>query len=334
MLISHPSVQSVHDTVLHIAFRAAWAPLGCVNAWALRDNGGWAIVDTGFSDAATRQQWDEIIDTVLDGPVTRIICTHFHPDHIGQAGYLAQRTGAPLHMSAVEWQRARSMVQVGETSQQSQFERHLKSSGLPEDVVEALASRRSNPLTPGFPDTFISIADGQELKIGNTVWTAQLAGGHSPAPVILSSAEQGLVIVGDQILPRITPHVGTSANSAEADPLGDYLQFLAAAAHWPASWLALPGHGDPFTDAGHRATAIAAHHREQLDDLFAALNTPRRCIDVIDVLFRRKLEGMALIMGLTEAHAHLQHLVKIGKASQSQDVDGTLIFSAHRQPTR
>src|SRR3546814_6554720 len=38
-----------------------------------------------------------------DLPITRIICTHFHPDHLGLAGWLQERWNAPLWMTHGEW---------------------------------------------------------------------------------------------------------------------------------------------------------------------------------------------------------------------------------------
>ena len=35
--------------------------------------------------------------------LTRVIATHFHPDHVGLAGWLTERFGLPLYMSAMEY---------------------------------------------------------------------------------------------------------------------------------------------------------------------------------------------------------------------------------------
>src|SRR5690606_11075352 len=47
----------------------------------------------------------------LEGrPVTRVICTHMHPDHIGLAGWLCERFGAPLVMTRLEYVMARMLI--------------------------------------------------------------------------------------------------------------------------------------------------------------------------------------------------------------------------------
>jgi hypothetical protein len=66
-----------------------------INLWLLRDGDGWTIIDTGFPDDAVRSTWQQILKS-LDGPVKRLIVTHFHPDHLGLASWLMAETGASL----------------------------------------------------------------------------------------------------------------------------------------------------------------------------------------------------------------------------------------------
>lgn len=58
-----------------------------VNVYALRDGPGYAILDTGIFDEATIAVWTALLDGFLaQAPITRIIVSHFHPDHAGMAG--------------------------------------------------------------------------------------------------------------------------------------------------------------------------------------------------------------------------------------------------------
>ena len=71
-----------------------------VNVWLLEDGDGWTLIDTGVSDTATRAVWERVLTRL---PIARILITHFHPDHFGLAGWLRDRTGAPVLMSRTEW---------------------------------------------------------------------------------------------------------------------------------------------------------------------------------------------------------------------------------------
>ena len=75
-----------------------------INVWVLDDadaNGaGVAIVDTGIDLPASRDAWGQ----ALGGRrVTRVLVTHFHPDHIGLAGWLCAEHDAPLWMNRLNW---------------------------------------------------------------------------------------------------------------------------------------------------------------------------------------------------------------------------------------
>ena len=71
-----------------------------INLYLIEDEDGWTIVDTGIRGDETRDLWLKVIENELKGkPVTRIVCTHMHPDHTGQAGFLTQHCRVSLSMS-------------------------------------------------------------------------------------------------------------------------------------------------------------------------------------------------------------------------------------------
>ncbi len=90
-----------------------------INLWVLADGpkgkpDRWTIVDTGLSRDEGKQYWEQIFATTLAGkPVTRVIVTHFHPDHMGQANWMCARWNAELWMTAGEWYMARSVHSNG-----------------------------------------------------------------------------------------------------------------------------------------------------------------------------------------------------------------------------
>lgn len=82
--------------------------LNHINLWLLRDGDGWTIVDTGFANDDVRDIWRPLI-AGLDGPVRRLIVTHFHPDHLGLATWLMAETGAELWMTTGEFLTAHAV---------------------------------------------------------------------------------------------------------------------------------------------------------------------------------------------------------------------------------
>jgi glyoxylase-like metal-dependent hydrolase (beta-lactamase superfamily II) len=118
-----------------------------INLWLLRDGDGWVIVDTGFPDDARARKLVADLDR-LDGPVTRLIVTHFHPDHLGLATWLMEKTGAPLWMTTGEFLTAHAVWNEvgghGARFMVEQFRQHgLDARGWPSSrsAVPAIARR-------------------------------------------------------------------------------------------------------------------------------------------------------------------------------------------------
>jgi CheY-like chemotaxis protein len=85
--------------------------LAWINVWAIADDDGWAIVDTGISGVETRNAWRAALKGPLEGkPVTRVFVTHMHPDHIGMSGYLTRKFDARLWITRLEFVTCRSLA--------------------------------------------------------------------------------------------------------------------------------------------------------------------------------------------------------------------------------
>src|SRR4051794_33454058 len=81
--------------------------LNHINLWLLEDDGGATIVDTGIGDAPTRALWEKLLPAV--GKVKRVIVTHYHPDHAGNAAWLCERFGVELWMTQGEYLTAHAV---------------------------------------------------------------------------------------------------------------------------------------------------------------------------------------------------------------------------------
>src|SRR5262249_14954602 len=85
--------------------------LNHINLWLIDDGPSWTTVDWRYALRETPSLWERIFAEQLGGkPIGRIIVTHFHPDHIGLAGWLADRWHAPLWITEKEWLHARMMT--------------------------------------------------------------------------------------------------------------------------------------------------------------------------------------------------------------------------------
>lgn len=297
-----------------------------INVYALADGDGWALVDSGLDTADSRAAWDLVLAGPLAGkPVTRVICTHMHPDHIGLAGWLCARFGAPLFMSRLEYVTARMLIaDTGRSAPEEGVEFH-RAAGWTEAQLEryrtgfGMFGRAVMPL----PSAFHRMAEGDVIRIGDGDWRVVVGTGHSPEHVCLWREADGLILSGDQILPKISSNVSVFATEPAADPLGDWLASLERLqVLFDDSQLVLPSHGEPFRGAAVRLEALTRGHRAGLRRLERTLARPCRAVDVFAALFARPIRDGNLGMATGEALAHLNYLEKSGRVSRVRDEAG------------
>ena len=302
-----------------------------INLWLLEDGDGWTIVDTGLDGEATRALWERVFATVLGGrPVTRVLVTHFHPDHMGLAGWLTERWEAPLWTSEREWLWARSLsLDTDHAAFGAAARRFYRAAGLDEAAV-ATSWGRGN-LYPKrvstIPRSFRRLSDGNTIAIGGREWRVVVGQGHAPEHVCLWCPELAVFIAGDQVLPKISPNVSLWATEPEGDPLRLYLESLERIrATVPADVLALPSHNAPFRGLHERIEQLIRHHEERLALLEAACAAPRTAAETVPLLFRRQLDPHQLGFAIGEALAHLQYLVGAGRLVRRTRADGVHEF--------
>jgi glyoxylase-like metal-dependent hydrolase (beta-lactamase superfamily II) len=291
-----------------------------INVWLLDDGDGVAIVDTGNDLPASREAWEALLAGPLAGRrVTRVIVTHFHPDHVGLAGWLTERFAVSLWMTRSEWLFARMLTSDVRSEPPREALAYWRAAGWSDERVAAEAGKgwgRFSAWVSPVPVSFIRIADGDTIRIGARDWRVVVGSGHCPEHACLVDEAGGLMIAGDQVLPRITSNVSLSLSEPEADPLGEWLSSIERLRRLPESLFVLPSHGEPFTGLHARLDALARGHRERLDALHAHLAEPRRAVDCFSILFARRIDDGVLGLATGEALAHLRRLEVEGRVSR------------------
>lgn len=315
----------VADGVLWIRMPLPMA-LDHVNVYAIADGEGWVIVDCGLNTNATQALWEELFVDALQGrPVTGVVVTHLHPDHLGAAGWICGRFGAPLLISELEYACARMMIADDAMGPFAEAEAYYKAQGWDEVALERWRSRFgafSRDIAP-MPRQFNRLSEGDTLDIGGREWTVVIGRGHSPEHVCLWRKDDGSFIAGDQILPKISSNIGVWAMEPMADPLGDWLDSLEdLKSRLPADLLVLPAHGEPFVGVIERLEALLRGHEVGLKRLERTLREPSRSIDTFGALFARQIGPDVLAMATAESVAHLNYLERRGRARRQRDNAG------------
>jgi glyoxylase-like metal-dependent hydrolase (beta-lactamase superfamily II) len=139
---------------------------GAINAYLVREDDGFTLVDTTLSGAA-----DDLIAAATEagGQIKRIALTHGHLDHVGSLDTLKERLGSNIEVSMGELD---ARVLAGEK------------------VVEGKLPG-SWPRVKTVPDT--------RLNGGETIGSLEVVStpGHTPGHVAFRDARDGTVIAGD-----------------------------------------------------------------------------------------------------------------------------------------
>jgi glyoxylase-like metal-dependent hydrolase (beta-lactamase superfamily II) len=300
-----------------------------INLWLLEDGAGWTIVDAGYGMTKTTALWERIFAERLGGlPVTRVIVTHHHPDHIGLAGWLCERWQVPLWVTEEEWLFARMLT--GNSHDAADLRRAFgHRAGLDEAASEIFAEhhRGYRRGVPSVPASFERLSDGSAIEIGGREWRVIVGEGHSPELACLYCAETGVLISGDQVLPKISPNVSVHAYEPNGNPLARFLRSLdKIRVAVPPETLVLPSHNLPFFGLHARIDALAAHHRARCDEVVAACVRPRSARELLPVLFERPLDRHQMAFALGEALAHLHYLEAQDELSRVSGDDGVTRF--------
>ena len=290
---------------------------GHVHSYLLPDDGGWTLVDTGIGTPDATARWaGELAE--LGGPVTAIVVTHFHPDHVGAAADLHELTGAPVYQGGLDY--AQCELVWGNPNWPQRIAEWFHRHGVPEHVTEELVGQGDlyRPFIRYQPDPVI-------VEAGDVVggWRLMAAPGHADGQLVL--VRDGVLIAADHLLDPISPTVGLWPAS-RPDPLGDYLESLERTLELAPS-IAFPGHGEPIEDPVSRALELIAHHDRRLDVAEDALgDEPRTAYELSYPLFGDGLKPGARRFAVAETLSHLERLVREQRARRGE-VDGVVTYT-------
>ncbi|MDT8857232.1 MBL fold metallo-hydrolase [Paracoccaceae bacterium Fryx2] len=301
-----------------------------VNVYALDDGDGWTVLDTGFDSRRSRAIWEALMAGPLGGrPVTRVVVTHHHPDHIGLAGWFQAR-GAELVTTRTAWLYARMLVLDEQPLPLPQQITYWQRAGMDPALLAKRAAERPfnfadcvTPLPPGFT----RIQEGDTIPMAGRRWRVRTGDGHAPEHATFWSMDDDLILGGDQLLPSISANIGVYPTEPEADPLGEWLESCRRfQPHARAGHLVLPGHKLPFTGLPTRLPQMIDNHIAALDRLRDLLAEPQTAAECFPALFRRAIGEGEYGLALVEAVAHLNHLLARGEVARTLTPDGAWLW--------
>lgn len=323
----------IAEGVLWARLPLPFSGLDHVNVYALADDGGWTIIDTGVRSNKGKTIWQGLLDGPLGGkPIRRVIVTHHHPDHIGLAGWFVARFDVPLLTSRTAFFLARMLQLDHWEVPPPEAERFYLSAGYDEAAMAAYRQRAPFNFSVSvekLPLGFTRLQAGERLRIGGAEWQVMQGDGHAPEHLVFYRAADRVLLSGDQVLPGISSNLGAYPTEPLADTVGDWVRSCAQLRDsLPDDVLVLPGHREPFRGLHFRLNQLIDNHEAALLRLEAWLSEPRTVVECFPAIYKRPIGDEEVGLATVEALAHLNYLLLRGRATRTMNDRGWWIWQA------
>jgi glyoxylase-like metal-dependent hydrolase (beta-lactamase superfamily II) len=329
---TEPGAHPVVPGVFRLPLPLPGDGLRAVNVYAMEDGDGVVLIDAGWH---REDSWDQLdrglrqMGAVI-GDVRKVLVTHIHHDHYGQAPRLRDAAGAVVVLGRGEQRSFEAITASGQSAAHADRIARLVQNGGAELLAEidALEGAFPSGATRGHaiwepPDVWA--AEGSPIELTDRVLDPIETPGHTRGHLTFFDRERGLLFAGDHVLPHITPSLGLEP-FADGLPLVDFILSLLHVRDLPARAV-LPAHGDVFTDLPGRVEALLDHHATRLAACVGAVRSRERtAFEVAELLpwTRRQtafndLDLFNRLLAVGETAAHLDLLVIQGSLSARED---------------
>jgi len=261
-----------------------------VNCYILDDGDSWFVIDTGGDSPEGREHWLRLLAGPLAAkPISRVFVTHWHSDHLGLAGWLAEQSTATVLISEVEYQRGSRQITPTRPQRDATEERYLRAYGA--DPTKLLAwlddgFQNMSMISP-LPHDYVRLLPDDLVQVGERTFQVVPLTGHSPQTASLWCAEDKIFVCGDQLSEKIIPPVSLMSDAPDANPLASFVASMNVIRQLvPEDALVLPGHELPFIGVRAALQRQATRHMKVCNRLLAAAASPRTAGELVSLLSR------------------------------------------------
>ena len=300
-----------------------------VNIYLIDCHDAWALVDTGMNTPDSVAALEDALAQagIRLEDLNVVIGTHHHVDHFGTSATIKRRSGATTLLHRLEQERVNRMLTLGPPSQNPDAMAFFQTHGFPVDKYPIEGMRPTwmgtdqyNPVP--IPDRYLS--DGDVVPVGDREFEVIWTPGHAPGHCVIYLRKEKVLIVGDHLLPKITPHVGVYP-SGPANPLGDFIASQLKVQRFDVEHV-LPAHGAVYHDHRHRANQLIEHHRYREAEMLDLIRRKPQCAyEVAAQVFGDEERPIFHVMAATfETLAHLELARVEGRARKTVENGRTL----------
>jgi glyoxylase-like metal-dependent hydrolase (beta-lactamase superfamily II) len=304
-----PPPEEVRDGLVVVGLRQPGTlPHYTLSHLVLDAHGGVHVIDPGWDSdenwAALSEALTALGRSVAD--IASVTVTHLHPDHLGMADRMRSASGAPVALHRLEQEGIRSLA-AGEPAEASIA--RFAGWGVPaarhRELLDAV--ERRSAWRPFAADRLLD--DGESLDIPGRDLRVLHTPGHTSGHVAILGEEDGVVLLGDLLLPNQFPGIGLGG--PQENPVDAYLASLERVAAFDA-FEALPGHGYRFRGIAERCAATAAHHERRTAEVAAIAGADRSIWEIASLLTWTagwsNLGGLHLLSALAQTALHAERV--------------------------
>jgi glyoxylase-like metal-dependent hydrolase (beta-lactamase superfamily II) len=305
--------------------------LNHINLYLLEDTCGWVLIDTGLNTEKTLDLWEIFLSSgFFEKPITKIILTHLHPDHIGMSAWLSERLDVPVFLSQGDWDMAQFLWENDSDIAKILYTDYWKSFGVESHLLDDMLESRLHykKLVKRLPEHIHFLEVNSLLLIKDQQWNLLAMPGHSPEHMCLWNPAQKILISGDHVLPTITPNISFHPTGL-TNPLESYLLSLETLLELDCDYY-LPAHGPISSNLHERVKGIIQHHQEKFVLIMNHTESPITVAEAVPILFSKELPPHQLMFAYAETAAHLIYLSS--RNFLHLDRSQRLLFS--RQPSQ
>ena len=298
-------------------------PLAEVNVHLIDLDEGYLLIDTGWGSDESFAALEAGLAQrgVAWADIRTLLVTHLHPDHVGNAAQVLDRSGARFLMHRVDAANLARLIRHGRSPF---FEEAWRIAGVPAELQQKL-DKRFHAATRTYPscEPALALEGGERISVRGGVLEVIWTPGHSAGHVCLYSPEHRYLIAGDHLLEFTTPNVGWRPGE---DMLAKFLDSLYALQALEIDWI-LPSHGAPFRDHRERIQAMAGHHDERCRRILEHIAGPALTAQsIVERVWPQRLGLVDHNLAILEILAHLEYLRRRGPVSAEPQADGSLLW--------
>lgn len=287
-------------------------PIKTTNVYVISED-PITIIDTGIKTEESFESLNKELRKIGLGieSIKRILITHGHSDHYGQAKRISHISNSQIFIHPKEYGRIRSFIH-----QFGYLKSVLLRNGLPAELVEKIihhfesGQKWSDSLEEAF---FLN--EGDSINFRSMKLKTLHCPGHSPGMLCFYIKEKRILFTGDQLLKSITPNpilYPEGLNPPYRYPsLKNYLASLQKIEKLNLS-MAFPGHGEEISDPTELIKKIYIHHEERIKQVLSSLSNGEKTAFEITLDLFPHINGFEIFLGISEILGHLEILLEKG----------------------